>query len=52
MLWSSQEVKTWILDTFTEEKIYERFIEKSGLNFFPQWDQPWIVPTEDIEDID
>jgi len=48
----AKKLKKWVLENFTEEKIYQQFIERSGVDFVPTWDESWDLSIEDIEDID
>lgn len=48
----AKKLKKWVLENFTEEKIYQQFIERSGVDFVPTWNESWDLSIEDIEDID
>ena len=48
----AKKLQKWVLKNFTEKEIYQNFIEKTGMDFVPFWNQAWDLPVEDIEDID
>lgn len=48
----AKKLRKWVLENFTEEKIYQQFIERSGIDFVPTWNESWDLSIEDIEDID